>query len=159
PAETADRDRGRIRAGRQGGRGDYRECAHRADRRRKNFRHADRSRAAHPHRRNRHRRALIFNRNPPPATRPSGDPSQNPRKDQRNEQQPGHIMGARFFRAATCAALSVLAIAGPATPAFAAPSEINAADTAWMIVATALVLMMTIPGLALFYSGMVRKKN
>ncbi len=38
-------------------------------------------------------------------------------------------------------------------------SEINAADTAWMIVATALVLMMTIPGLALFYSGMVRKKN
>src|SRR6202012_3485503 len=31
--------------------------------------------------------------------------------------------------------------------------------TAWMIVATALVLMMTIPGLALFYSGMVRKKN
>ena len=47
-----------------------------------------------------------------------------------------------------------------ATPAFAAEtSTINAADTAWMIVATALVLMMTIPGLALFYSGMVRKKN
>ena len=45
------------------------------------------------------------------------------------------------------------------TPAFAASSEINSADTAWMIVATALVLMMTIPGLALFYSGMVRKKN
>ncbi len=45
------------------------------------------------------------------------------------------------------------------TPAFAATSEISAADTAWMIVATALVLMMTIPGLALFYSGMVRKKN
>src|ERR1700753_944912 len=46
-----------------------------------------------------------------------------------------------------------------ATPAFAAASDISAADTAWMIVATALVLMMTIPGLALFYSGMVRKKN
>jgi ammonium transporter, Amt family len=46
-----------------------------------------------------------------------------------------------------------------ASPALAATSEINAADTAWMIVATALVLMMTIPGLALFYSGMVRKKN
>ena len=46
-----------------------------------------------------------------------------------------------------------------ATPALAAGSEINTADTAWMIVATALVLMMTIPGLALFYSGMVRKKN
>jgi Amt family ammonium transporter len=46
-----------------------------------------------------------------------------------------------------------------ATPAFAETSSISAADTAWMIVATALVLMMTIPGLALFYSGMVRKKN
>jgi Amt family ammonium transporter len=45
------------------------------------------------------------------------------------------------------------------TPASAETSAINAADTAWMIVATALVLMMTIPGLALFYSGMVRKKN
>jgi ammonium transporter, Amt family len=73
-------------------------------------------------------------------------------------------MGARAFRAARFAAPIILVIAGlaiacPATPAFAAPSEINAADTAWMIVATALVLMMTIPGLALFYSGMVRKKN
>jgi Amt family ammonium transporter len=40
-----------------------------------------------------------------------------------------------------------------------AAAHINAADTAWMIAATALVLMMTIPGLALFYCGMVRKKN
>ncbi len=39
------------------------------------------------------------------------------------------------------------------------PSEINGADTAWIIVATALVLMMTLPGLALFYAGMVRRKN
>jgi Amt family ammonium transporter len=46
-----------------------------------------------------------------------------------------------------------------ASPAWAGASEISTADTAWMIVATALVLMMTIPGLALFYSGMVRKKN
>lgn len=45
------------------------------------------------------------------------------------------------------------------TPAFAEPVKIDAADTAWMITATALVLMMTIPGLALFYAGMVRKKN
>ncbi|NJO56532.1 MAG: ammonium transporter, partial [Rhodospirillales bacterium] len=36
---------------------------------------------------------------------------------------------------------------------------IDTGDTAWMITATALVLMMTIPGLALFYCGMVRKKN
>jgi ammonium transporter, Amt family len=48
-----------------------------------------------------------------------------------------------------------------ATPAFAeaAPPTIDAGDTAWMIAATGLVLMMTIPGLALFYCGMVRKKN
>src|SRR3569833_3109705 len=35
----------------------------------------------------------------------------------------------------------------------------NSGDTAWMLTSTALVLMMTIPGLALFYGGMVRKKN
>ncbi|MDO4627512.1 MAG: ammonium transporter [Pasteurellaceae bacterium] len=38
-------------------------------------------------------------------------------------------------------------------------SEINAGDTTWIMVATILVLFMTIPGLALFYAGMVRKKN
>ena len=38
-------------------------------------------------------------------------------------------------------------------------SQIDPADTAWMISATGLVLMMSIPGLALFYCGMVRKKN
>jgi Amt family ammonium transporter len=69
-------------------------------------------------------------------------------------------MGAPSFRAAGNAALITLAAATLATPALAGePSAINGADTAWMIVATALVLMMTIPGLALFYSGMVRKKN
>ncbi|WP_284417132.1 MULTISPECIES: ammonium transporter [unclassified Bradyrhizobium] len=58
---------------------------------------------------------------------------------------------------AALAAAGVIAFITPA--AAAAPSTIEPADTAWMIVATALVLMMTIPGLALFYSGMVRKKN
>ncbi len=43
--------------------------------------------------------------------------------------------------------------------ALAAPPTLNSGDTAWMIVATALVLLMTIPGLALFYAGMVRAKN
>jgi Amt family ammonium transporter len=54
-----------------------------------------------------------------------------------------------------------LALLCLATPAFAqsAAAKIDAGDTAWMIAATALVLMMTIPGLALFYAGMVRKKN
>ena len=55
--------------------------------------------------------------------------------------------------------LALVGFATLATPAYAETSTINPADTAWMIVATALVLMMTIPGLALFYAGMVRKKN
>ena len=48
-----------------------------------------------------------------------------------------------------------------ATPAVAmpAPGGVNTGDTAWMLTSTALVLMMTIPGLALFYGGMVRKMN
>eukprot|EP01114_Cavostelium_apophysatum_P006259 TRINITY_DN17500_c0_g1_i1.p2 TRINITY_DN17500_c0_g1~~TRINITY_DN17500_c0_g1_i1.p2 ORF type:complete len:466 (+),score=120.04 TRINITY_DN17500_c0_g1_i1:69-1466(+) len=48
--------------------------------------------------------------------------------------------------------------AGLALPALAAPS-INKGDTAWMFVATLLVIMMSIPGLALFYGGLVRAKN
>ena len=44
--------------------------------------------------------------------------------------------------------------------AFAADTpKLDSGDTAWMLTSTALVLMMTIPGLALFYGGMVRKKN
>jgi Amt family ammonium transporter len=46
-----------------------------------------------------------------------------------------------------------------AQPALAAEARIDAADTGFMILATALVLLMTLPGLALFYAGMVRKKN
>src|SRR5690349_13102807 len=56
-------------------------------------------------------------------------------------------------------AAAALTAALSASPAFAQAAKIDAADTAWMIGATGLVLMMTIPGLALFYAGMVRKKN
>ena len=42
---------------------------------------------------------------------------------------------------------------------YAADGEINAANTAWLLTSTALVLFMTIPGLALFYGGLVRSKN
>ena len=49
--------------------------------------------------------------------------------------------------------------AAASTPAPSPASPFVAGDTAWMLTATALVLMMTIPGLALFYGGMVRKKN
>ena len=56
-------------------------------------------------------------------------------------------------------ATTALVTALTVSPAFAQTSKIDGADTAWMIGATGLVLMMTIPGLALFYTGMVRKKN
>ena len=49
---------------------------------------------------------------------------------------------------------------GPAAAAAAPPAPVpNKGDTAWMLVSTALVLMMSIPGLALFYGGLVRSKN
>ena len=55
------------------------------------------------------------------------------------------------------AALAALFLA---TPAFAADTPaLNSGDTAWMLTSAALVLMMTIPGLGLFYGGMVRRKN
>jgi Amt family ammonium transporter len=58
---------------------------------------------------------------------------------------------------------TALLLAVASSPAFAQaaaqPAKIDGADTAWMIAATGLVLMMSIPGLALFYAGMVRKKN
>ncbi|WP_411969340.1 MULTISPECIES: ammonium transporter [Mesorhizobium] len=57
---------------------------------------------------------------------------------------------------------SVAAVAQEAAPAAAAAAPtpvLDTGNTAWMLTSTALVLMMTIPGLALFYGGMVRKKN
>jgi Amt family ammonium transporter len=47
----------------------------------------------------------------------------------------------------------------PTKPELIDTSKINSGDTAWMLASMALVLMMTIPGVALFYGGMVRKKN
>jgi Amt family ammonium transporter len=52
-----------------------------------------------------------------------------------------------------------VAPAADAAAAAAPASAINSGDTAWMLTSVALVLMMTIPGLALFYGGMVRKMN
>jgi Amt family ammonium transporter len=50
-------------------------------------------------------------------------------------------------------------MAAPAAAQDTAPAAIDTGDTAWVLVATALVLMMTLPGLALFYGGLVRAKN
>jgi len=58
---------------------------------------------------------------------------------------------------ALATAVALLSMAGGAYAATKDP--LNSGDTAWMITSSALVLMMTIPGLALFYGGMVRKKN
>lgn len=55
------------------------------------------------------------------------------------------------------AALSLLPLS--LLPSLAFADELNSGDTAWMLTATALVLFMTIPGLSLFYAGMVRSKN
>ena len=55
--------------------------------------------------------------------------------------------------------LPTLGLAMLSAPAMAQDAKIDTGDTAWMLTSTAIVLMMTVPGLALFYAGMVRKKN
>lgn len=55
--------------------------------------------------------------------------------------------------------MPAVAHAAPTGPGMVPVTQISAGNTAWMLTATALVLLMTIPGLALFYAGMVRKKN
>ena len=68
--------------------------------------------------------------------------------------------GAALAADAPAAAASAAAAAAPAAAASAAPAPTpNKGDVAWMIVATAFVIMMSIPGLALFYGGLVRSKN
>ena len=71
------------------------------------------------------------------------------------------MMRYRTRRAFACGIIAAAGFAGSLSPALAQapPARIEAADTAWMISASALVLLMTLPGLALFYCGMVRKKN
>jgi Amt family ammonium transporter len=57
------------------------------------------------------------------------------------------------------AAAPAAAPPAPTKPELVAADKISSGDTAWMLTSTALVLLMTIPGLGLFYGGMVRKKN
>ncbi|SFP94302.1 ammonium transporter, Amt family [Geopseudomonas sagittaria] len=54
---------------------------------------------------------------------------------------------------------ALLSLVSPGLALAAEEATLNSGDTAWMLTATALVLFMTIPGLALFYGGMVRSKN
>ena len=61
---------------------------------------------------------------------------------------------------AAAAAATTAAAPAPAPAASAPPAPVpNKGDTSWMMVSTILVILMTIPGLALFYGGLVRSKN
>ena len=66
---------------------------------------------------------------------------------------------AASMAAMPAAAAAPAAAASEAAPAAAAQPVPNKGDTAWMMVSTVLVILMTIPGLALFYGGLVRSKN
>ena len=71
-------------------------------------------------------------------------------KSCRNPGLLGGLLAGLAYAGATPAMAQATATPGPA---------IDSGDTAWMLTATLLVLLMTVPGLALFYGGMVRKKN
>ena len=66
-------------------------------------------------------------------------------------------MRANRWAKIVAASLTLCAVGGPALAG--APAAANGADTAWLLTSTALVLFMTLPGLALFYGGLVRSKN
>ncbi len=68
----------------------------------------------------------------------------------------GLMLAHPAWAQAATGAVGGAAVAAPATPPAPVP---NKGDTAWMLVSTALVLMMSVPGLALFYGGLVRTKN
>ena len=68
---------------------------------------------------------------------------------------PAYAQDAKATATAPAAATAATAPAAPAAPA-AVP---NKGDTAWIMICTALVILMTLPGLGLFYGGLVRSKN
>lgn len=70
----------------------------------------------------------------------------------------GKMVGAVGWACAVCTAQAESAVA-ITRPGLVPEASLNPADTAWMLSATGLVLLMTLPGLALFYAGMVRRKN
>jgi Amt family ammonium transporter len=76
------------------------------------------------------------------------------------EEAPASAAVAASAAASPSAAASDAApAAAPTEPFLLSADKISGGDTAWMLTSTALVLMMCVPGLALFYGGMVRKKN
>src|SRR5664279_3613048 len=77
------------------------------------------------------------------------------------DDKPAAPVAASAAAAAPAAAApAAAATAAPAAPAAATPALVpNKGDNAWMLISTALVILMSIPGLALFYGGLVRSKN
>src|SRR5438105_3439638 len=77
------------------------------------------------------------------------------------------LMLSRYWKYAGLAGLAALFVAAPALAQPAAPAApftptadmVNKGDTAWMLTSSALVLLMSVPALALFYGGLVRAKN
>jgi Amt family ammonium transporter len=77
-----------------------------------------------------------------------------------SEAAPAASAAASEAKPAEAAAPAAAAASAPAAAASAAPAPVpNKGDTAWMMVSTLLVIMMAVPGLALFYGGLVRSKN
>lgn len=64
-----------------------------------------------------------------------------------------------MLRRLVAPAIVAASCASAAAPACAAPAQVSPADTAWLMTSTVLVLLMTLPGLALLYAGLVRTKN
>src|SRR5690606_8368924 len=137
PAQDQDRGRGRGRTRRQRHRDHHRRSPHRTDRRRQDLRVLAREGRPDPHRRDRRRRPL------------SPDIQEFSHMDFKT------VLRAGLPALATAATFA----AGPALAQAAAAPALNSGDTAWMIVSTVLVLLMIVPGLALFYGGLVRSKN
>ncbi|MBC7992700.1 MAG: ammonium transporter [Rhizobacter sp.] len=74
----------------------------------------------------------------------------------------GAVAASAWFTAATAFAQSApaaAASAAAASPVTTPPPVFNGADTAWMLISTVLVMIMTMPGIMLFYGGMLRSKN
>src|SRR5205085_10794733 len=136
PAQDQDRSRSQFRSGRQNHRSHYCRGENRADRRRQDLRHQSRPCGSHPHRRGRCRGSVDF---------------------ALNHTHSG-VKQMTFKRPYSAGLAALAAGMFAATAAYAEPT-INKGDNAWMLTSTVLVLLMTIPGLALFYGGLVRSKN
>ena len=96
------------------------------------------------------------------AQAPAAAPVAAAASDAKPAEAPAPAASVAAAPAAEAAAAAAPAAAAASAPAAAAAAPVpvpNKGDTAWMMVATLLVILMTVPGLALFYGGLVRSKN